>query len=87
MHQAHRVDDRDVVCVRVCGLRAFIQGAAERGRPRERERERERGRRERVDVVGLRLTRAMPHSDTSAVAATPAQPGYHIANNDVDTNL
>lgn len=34
-----------------------------------------------MDVVGLRLTRAVPHSDTSAVAA---HPGYHIANNDVD---
>lgn len=75
MHRAHRVEG--IVCVRVCGLGPLSK------EPQNAD-DQERGLRERVDVVGLRLTRAMPHSDTSAVAATPAHPGYHIANNDVD---
>lgn len=39
----------------------------------------ERGKGERVDVVGLRLTRAMPHSDTSVVAAEPTTGLPHCA--------
>ena len=76
VHRAHRVDE-GVVCVRVCGL-----GPSSK-EPQNAD-DQERRPRERVDVVGLRLTRAMPHSDTSAVAATPVHPGYHITNNDVD---
>lgn len=53
-----------------CGLGDAIEGAAERG--------------QRVDVVGLRLTRAMPRSDTSAVAAIPTHPRYHTADDKVD---
>lgn len=63
-------------------VQARVQAPSKEPQRNAGNRRRERGRGgERVDVVGLRLTRAIPRSDTSAVAAHPL---HRIANNGDD---
>lgn len=57
------------VCVYTC-VRVHMKARENGERVGESERETAR-----VDVVGLRLTRAAPHSDTSAVATMPTHTG------------